>query len=382
MAKTPKPTNRPQEPQDRPTPKPAPSSTATNWLDPAGSLNTNMPAEQYTALVENSLKATAEEQAAKTSSQNATSTGSSVEMNVNWAGQNVKLGVRLDPNTGGRTLMLFQMIKDPNTNQDIPYTIGNAFLVYDKKGQPKVTSLNDKISTMITSMTPEDFQWYKSKFLASGLMNNRSANADKNNPDFVAALAMSLTGMSLNNFDQKSAGSKEWFGDPKKFLQSKYGDTPEVIDSRQVALANIKRIASSNGVVLSQNELNKKANLIALGLASQDAINIEIGKQAKAFYPQFEKELNQGLTVRQIIEPWIATTQNILEIDDDIDLSDPKSPIRKALDYRDKSGNKTLMPLYDYEITLKKDPMWMKTKNAANTFANLYSTLKEGFGLG
>jgi hypothetical protein len=98
-----------------------------------------------------------------------------------------------------------------------------------------------------------------------------------------------------------------------------------------------------------------------------------INMQAKTYFPALADKIDKGYTVKQLLTPYINTRANILEEDpDSVDVSSLKSIA---------SDPKGLMGLYDYEISLRKDPKWRFTKNAQDSLGSLARDLTKMFGL-
>jgi hypothetical protein len=98
-----------------------------------------------------------------------------------------------------------------------------------------------------------------------------------------------------------------------------------------------------------------------------------INMQAKTYFPALADKIDKGYTVKQLLTPYINTRANILEEDpDSIDVSTLKSVA---------SDPKGLTGLYDYEISLRKDPKWRFTKNAQDQLGALARDLTKLFGV-
>jgi len=98
-----------------------------------------------------------------------------------------------------------------------------------------------------------------------------------------------------------------------------------------------------------------------------------INMQAKTYFPALADKIDKGYTVKQLLTPYINTRANILEEDpDSIDISTLKSVA---------SDPKNLMGLYEYEISLRKNPKWRFTKNAQDSMSNVARDIAKTFGL-
>jgi hypothetical protein len=135
----------------------------------------------------------------------------------------------------------------------------------------------------------------------------------------------------------------------------------------------LKNAYAENGLPVNMQALGKltiesSANPILL----KSNLNL-INMQAKTYFPALADRIDKGYTVKQLLTPYINTRANILEEDpDSIDVSTLKSVA---------SDPKNLMNLYEYEISLRKDPKWRFTKNAQDSLSNVARDIAKTFGL-
>jgi hypothetical protein len=95
------------------------------------------------------------------------------------------------------------------------------------------------------------------------------------------------------------------------------------------------------------------------------------------------------MTVAQAASPYLTSYAKILEqpIDSQSQasayLQDPS--IKKALQYQDPNaaaqGTPGIMPMWQYEQSLKQDPRWMKTNNARDELGSVAMKVLSDFGL-
>lgn len=137
----------------------------------------------------------------------------------------------------------------------------------------------------------------------------------------------------------------------------------------------LRQASEDYGIDLSDTYIKNALNNIAWQNTDATA---EIGKlrqMAKSRYPAFAAQIDDGVTVKDIAEPYRQLMAKTLEISDQsIRIND--RAIQTALTYAPKSakegannsGNKptapTGMPLWQFEQQLKNDPRWNKTKGA------------------
>jgi hypothetical protein len=136
----------------------------------------------------------------------------------------------------------------------------------------------------------------------------------------------------------------------------------------------LKNAYAENGLPVNMQALGKltieSATNPSLLKSNLNLINM----QAKTYFPALADKIDKGYTVKQLLTPYINTRANILEEDpDSIDVSTLKSVA---------SDPKGLMGLYDYEISLRKNPKWAYTKNAQDSLSSLARDMTKMFGLG
>lgn len=101
--------------------------------------------------------------------------------------------------------------------------------------------------------------------------------------------------------------------------------------------------------------------------------------RAKANYPQFAQQIDAGMTVRDIADPWIATMAKTLEISESqLGLDDPY--VKRALTMRSADGTAQSQPLWQFERQLKDDPRYDKTTAARTDAYGVLSQVGKDFG--
>jgi hypothetical protein len=136
----------------------------------------------------------------------------------------------------------------------------------------------------------------------------------------------------------------------------------------------LKNAYANNGIPMNVNELGKLSVESSLNpKVLQSNINL-INLQAKIYYPALADKIDKGFTVKQLLSPYLQTRANILEEDvDSIDLKELQSIAKDP---------KGLVGLYDYEVSLRKNPKWGFTKNAQDQLSALGRDMTKLFGVG
>jgi hypothetical protein len=136
---------------------------------------------------------------------------------------------------------------------------------------------------------------------------------------------------------------------------------------------SLRNAYAENGLPINLKALSKLTVESAVNPALLKSNLNLINMQAKTYFPALADKIDNGYTVKQLLTPYINTRANILEEDpDSIDISTLKSVA---------SDPKNLMNLYEYEISLRKDPKWRFTKNAQDSLSNVARDIAKTFGL-
>lgn len=140
-----------------------------------------------------------------------------------------------------------------------------------------------------------------------------------------------------------------------------------------ITYTTLKNAYANNGIPMNLGELGRlsvESSLNPKVLASN--INL-INLQAKTYYPALADKIDKGFTVKQLLSPYLNSRANILEEDaDSIDLKELQDVAKDP---------KGLVGLYDYEISLRKNPKWRFTKNAQDQLGALGRSFTKLFGL-
>lgn len=165
---------------------------------------------------------------------------------------------------------------------------------------------------------------------------------------------------------------------------------------------NLRQLAASYGIPVTQSWID---NFTHVALTTGDTTLTQATRSliatAKSTYPSLATQLDSGMTVDQIAEPYKAAMSQTLEIPETaIKLTDPT--IQKALSNPQPTApsgtggsgtgasnpakptaapGATVMPLYQFNDTLRADPRWGKTDNAKQTAYSLVAGLGKEFGL-
>lgn len=151
----------------------------------------------------------------------------------------------------------------------------------------------------------------------------------------------------------------------------------------QQTAMGLRSTASDYGVPLSGKTAFDWSQKIAEGTATTDGFTAWAKNQAATLYPTLKEHLDQGMTVRQLFDPYAQIASQTLGIDPNaIELTSPKWIA--ALQGKDPQG-KTVGPMsqQDWQSKLMTDPTYGydKTENARASATNLVQQLGQAFGV-
>ena len=153
-------------------------------------------------------------------------------------------------------------------------------------------------------------------------------------------------------------------------------------------MSQLKSIANDYGL----NGLNTKggsnyfsdaAQSILLGKSTIDTWKQDIVNQAKQNYKAYAPQLDAGISLRSLANPYINSLSNLLEIPaESVDLSSSNGygkMVSDALRGTD-ANNPNPMTLNQFETQVKQDPRWGYTNNARDSVMGGVDSLLKMFG--
>lgn len=146
-----------------------------------------------------------------------------------------------------------------------------------------------------------------------------------------------------------------------------------------VAVSQLRAEAMDYGVSLTDEQVRKYAINAFRSGAGVDAEKEKIKNIAKGLYAPIAPFIDQGLSVKDLVTPYINKKASILEIPADsiqVDNDEGQEIMSKIM------TDGKLMPLYDYEKSLRADPRWRFTKNANEMASGLVLKVFRDFGIG
>lgn len=231
--------------------------------------------------------------------------------------------------------------------------------------------------TSLASMGPNDLlKWRKAMWLG-GYMEPKS---------FVGPMTMEDLATMQSVMTEANLTGNTWEGATASRIEmgARYGrpiTEAEIAELDDDVPAMIKDYASKNGITVSDDFIARQQRRVLNGKDTAETVIAKLrDTYVKPMYPQFEKELDNGLTMQDIASPYIDTVSQFLEIPaSQIDLNDPT--IKKALQARDQSGQPVRMSLWELEDELTKDPRWQYTDNAYRAYESAVGGMISEMGL-
>jgi hypothetical protein len=137
----------------------------------------------------------------------------------------------------------------------------------------------------------------------------------------------------------------------------------------------INALAGNYGVALDKAALR---TLVFDSVSSKNGlenVQTKINNLAKVKYRALTPYLEQGLTVKDIANEYVNKKAQLLELNPNAIRIDADADIQGAL-----TGD-ALVPLYQFEKSLRKNPQWQYTNNAREEASNYALTILQDFGL-
>jgi len=139
----------------------------------------------------------------------------------------------------------------------------------------------------------------------------------------------------------------------------------------------IRQAMRDMGVFIPEGQLDTQIKQIVGGQSSVQTVLAQLRTQAASMYPAYASQINSGMNVSDIASPYIGRAQQLLEMGPGaMNIQSPL--VKQALQYMGPDGKPTAMPMYDFENAVRKDPRWLQTDNAQDSFmANAHRVLQD-----
>lgn len=143
---------------------------------------------------------------------------------------------------------------------------------------------------------------------------------------------------------------------------------------------SMRKYASDMGVDLNQQSIKNYAQLMVKNVSTEQDFKNFVNQQAISTFPAFTDQINSGMTMKNIANPYVQMMASSLEMSPDaITLKDPT--ILQGLNGVDQAGKPTGRTLTDFADMLRGDPRWRSTKQATDATMGVGMQVLKNWGL-
>lgn len=147
----------------------------------------------------------------------------------------------------------------------------------------------------------------------------------------------------------------------------------------------LKQTYSEFGIPSTDLAMRQRVAQMLAGNTDINTYKQSVIQAAKSMYPGLASQIDAGLSVSQIADPFIQTMANTLELDPNaLSISDPliKKALQGSITQTGDKTSTTTTPLWQFEQQLRTDPRWSKTQNARDTISSALVHIGRDFGFG
>lgn len=143
----------------------------------------------------------------------------------------------------------------------------------------------------------------------------------------------------------------------------------------------LKQTAADYGVPVTDQFIADYINKIQSGADTQDGFDNLMKARAKAAYPQFAAQIDQGLSMKDVADPYAAQMAKTLELPQTAVKWQTDPLIQRALTAKDPTtGQPTGQPLWQFNQALMKDPRYDHTMQAKTDAYSVVSEIGKSWG--
>lgn len=160
------------------------------------------------------------------------------------------------------------------------------------------------------------------------------------------------------------------------YLAGKIGET-EADGAVGILQDQIRQIAADYGLGdndVSRSFVARQIRDITTGDTTVESVKEVIKDLAKTKYRGLEAQIDKGMKIADLADPYITRMASIWEIPE-TDISVTDEVIQNALSVSDDKGNYRSLTTREFEEKLRKDPRWLKTTNAKEETLNMTNEL-------
>lgn len=162
------------------------------------------------------------------------------------------------------------------------------------------------------------------------------------------------------------------------FMAGKIGEG-DLAGSSGVAQDAVKAMSQKYGINLSTQLSYDLVRNLVQGQTDEAGVEQVFKEQAKIMYPHLSEKIDAGFSPRQIADPYINNTMNILEKSaTEADMFSPY--IKEALGYRDANGNYVLPTADEHARMLRSKEEWLTTRNGKESLMSAADNILKQMG--
>lgn len=189
--------------------------------------------------------------------------------------------------------------------------------------------------------------------------------------DYITQVAHAFLYWGLDDKAQTN-----WFADQINYTPGQMGGTPAAIEMQ------VNKLAGDYGLTLTSGQISEYVSGMMHQSYTEDNLKDLMRDMAKSKYAGMSGYLDQGFTVRQVASPYVSSYSNLLEVNgDSVDLND--SLLQQALQGvpAQPGAPPQMQSVYQFERAVRRDPRWMRTKNARDSVMNATQGVLRDWGL-
>jgi len=177
-----------------------------------------------------------------------------------------------------------------------------------------------------------------------------------------------------------------WFPDEKAqtdFYAQRINYTPGQMGGTPAAVEmQVNKLAGDYGLSLTNGQISDYVSGIMHESYTEDNVKGFMRDMAKSKYSGMSGFLDQGMTVRQVAAPYVSSYSNLLEVNGDtVDLKD--NVLQQALQGTPPAAGQPpqMKSVYQFERDVRRDPRWLRTKNARDSITSAGQGVLKDMGL-
>lgn len=144
--------------------------------------------------------------------------------------------------------------------------------------------------------------------------------------------------------------------------------------------AQLEQLTNQYGVSFGSHWTNKQIEDVVRGDQTVSGLQEQVKALAKQTYGAFANQLDSGMTMQQIADPYVQKMSELLEVNPN-SVSLKNGLLQKALTMRSQDGKPAAMSITDFANAVRQDPRWAYTDNAKQQVAGATMNLLQTWGL-